>query len=469
MTMREVAHIGGRHSPMDRRARENVSGSSVSEATGTSRLTGRWLLTVRVAWVLLAGWYLISLVQSFTAYLAGIEHPSPDNAVLSPAVVSALARAGISLDAYAKASLALACAVVLVAVAMAVVLNVRRGDDWMVLLVSLFLVVYITTNVGFPSANNAPTSSPDTLLNLAGAVLQNLSAVAIVFGVFLLFPNGQFVPRWSLALYIVTLAWAVAIGAEPTLFAGALFLGYPIFISATIVCILYRYRRASTPMQQMQTKWVVTGIVGTLVANQAFWLPTGFTPLGQTLYPPVAFLAYQLALLLLPVTFFIAIQRYRLYEIDTILNRTLVYGSLTAILAAIYLAGVIGTQSLVGAFTHNTGSDQPVIVVATTLLIAALFRPLRAQLQAIVDRRFYRRKYDAARTLAGFSGTLRQELDLATLRENLLAAIDETMQPAHASLWLRDKPTLPVHRHLPSPEGDRHPGGGNGTPATNHP
>ncbi len=216
-------------------------------------------------------------------------------------------------------------------------------------------------------------------------------------------------------------------------------IGYPLFIVAIIVCMVYRYRRGSTPVQRQQTKWVIAGLVVSLVANQAFWFPTQFTALGATIYPLLCYLAYQLVLLLVPVTFFIAIQRYRLYEIDTLINRALVYGSLTAILALVYAAGVIGLQALVGGLTGASGqSGSPLAIVATTLLIAALFRPLRARLQAMVDRRFYRRKYDAARTLAAFEGALRREVELAAVRDHLLAAVEETMLPEHAALWLRE-------------------------------
>ncbi len=127
--------------------------------------------------------------------------------------------------------------------------------------------------------------------------------------------------------------------------------------------------------------------------------------------------------------------RSRLWDIDTLINRTLVYGLLTALLAAVYAGLIIGLESLAGVITRQ-GSQQPVVLVVSTLVIYALFQPLRSRIQSIIDRRFYRRKYDAAKVVAAFSATLRQEVDLDQLREQLLAVVQETMQPASLSLWL---------------------------------
>jgi ADP-ribosylglycohydrolase len=143
-----------------------------------------------------------------------------------------------------------------------------------------------------------------------------------------------------------------------------------------------------------------------------------------------------LALPNIPVAAGIAILKYRLYDIDVVINRTLVYGSLTTALALTYFGGVATTQAIFRALTGQEQQPQLAIVVST-LVIAALFNPLRRQVQAFVDRRFYRRKYDAAKTLAAFSAKLRNETDLEALNSALVGAVRETMQPAHVSLWLR--------------------------------
>jgi hypothetical protein len=141
----------------------------------------------------------------------------------------------------------------------------------------------------------------------------------------------------------------------------------------------------------------------------------------------------------LPVAVGIAILKYRLYDIDIIINRTLVYGSLTLMLGLIYFGGVATTQALFRALTGQEQQPQLAVVVST-LAIAALFMPLRRRIQSFIDRRFYRRKYDARKTLEAFSAKLRNETDLDALSEDLVGVVRETMQPAHASLWLHSDP-----------------------------
>jgi hypothetical protein len=140
------------------------------------------------------------------------------------------------------------------------------------------------------------------------------------------------------------------------------------------------------------------------------------------------------ALTIVPLSLSIGVLRYRLYDIDIIINRTLVYGSLTAMLVALYFGGIVVLQRI---FVLLTGQQSTLAVVASTLLIAALFTPLRRHIQAFIDRRFYRSKYDARKTLEAFSAKLRDETNLEALNSELVGVVRETMQPAHVSLWLR--------------------------------
>jgi hypothetical protein len=137
---------------------------------------------------------------------------------------------------------------------------------------------------------------------------------------------------------------------------------------------------------------------------------------------------------LIPLSIGVAILRYRLYDIDLLINRTLVYGALTAMLVALYFGGIVLLQRL---FVVLTGQRSTIAVVVSTLIIAALFNPLRCRIQSFIDRRFYRKKYDAAKTLEAFSAKLRDETDLDALSDDLVGVVKDTMQPAHVSLWLR--------------------------------
>jgi hypothetical protein len=214
------------------------------------------------------------------------------------------------------------------------------------------------------------------------------------------------------------------------------------FLIAPIYAQLYRYRHTSSLIERQQTRLVVFAIVTTMLADVGLYLPLVFfstlSQLGLTrsVYAFISVGFYSLALYLFPLTIGIAVLRYRLWDLDILINRTWVYGKLTVSLALIYVGLVIGLQTLVRLFTGQV-SQSPVIIVTSTLAIAALFQPLRHRIQAIIDRRFYHRKYDAARTLAAFSATLRNEVDVNQLREHLVEVVQETMQPTHVSLWLR--------------------------------
>ena len=193
----------------------------------------------------------------------------------------------------------------------------------------------------------------------------------------------------------------------------------------------------STLIQRQQTKWVVLGVLSAVLGSISLVVATNFLPHAQ-LPGTWGFLVGNTALYLfgtlIPLSIASAILRSRLWDIDVLINKALVYGSLTALLALLYFGLIFALQSLFqGLFKQNNA----VAIVVSTLVIAALFQPLRQRIQKIIDRRFYRSKYDAAKTLEAFSATLRSEVDLNRLREELVAVVQETMQPAHVSLWLR--------------------------------
>jgi hypothetical protein len=266
--------------------------------------------------------------------------------------------------------------------------------------------------------------------------------------VLLLFPDGRLPSRlwrpvvWLLvagiALYVVGSALDVGhanpLGVElPRGVLETLFILEDVLLTVGVVgavaSVAFRLWR-SRGEERQQIKWlvyaasvVVVGVLGLILPSPSsiFW---GLTLLG---------------IAAMPVAVGIAILRYRLYEIDILINRTLVYGSLTVLLALVYFGGVATTQALFRALTGQARQPQLAIVVST-LVIAALFNPLRRRIQSFIDRRFYRGKYDARKTLEAFSAKLRDETDLGALSDDLVGVVRETMQPAHVSLWLRPYP-----------------------------
>jgi hypothetical protein len=194
--------------------------------------------------------------------------------------------------------------------------------------------------------------------------------------------------------------------------------------------------RNARGIERQQIKWLIYSsamLSGALILKDTVFSPLGGTPWGLW----VGYLLVAVGGLGGPIAIGIAILRYRLYEIDTLINRALVYGSLTATLIALYFGGIVLLQRF---FVLLTGQQSTLAVVASTLIIAALFNPLRRRIQRFIDRRFYRRKYDAGKTLEAFSAKLRDETDLETLNHDLVVVVRETMQPAHVSLWLRPDP-----------------------------
>jgi hypothetical protein len=211
-------------------------------------------------------------------------------------------------------------------------------------------------------------------------------------------------------------------------FAAVLVIFAAIILSA--LSLIVRYHRASG-VERQQLKWfaLAAALLGGLIVADQLELDR---LLGAALWNLLAVVAF----VGLYVAVGIAILRYRLYDIDVVINRTLVYGSLTAMLVAIYFVAIVVLQRI---FVGLTGQESTLAVVVSTLVIAALFNPLRRRIQSFIDRRFYRRKYDARKTLESFSAKLRDETDLEALNDDLVGVVAETMQPAHASLWLRPK------------------------------
>src|SRR6266581_753712 len=359
--------------------------SDRSEVPDT-RLRGRRLILARVGWVaavaLIVALFLAMLPAYYTLLqtictgtTCAIWQPTPGSAL-------ALQKLGLSTGTYATFTLTLTLASALVCFTVGAVIFWRRSDDWMALLGALAVVALGTVNV---AAVLQASYSPWQVLAIVFDVLGD----GMVFLVFSLFPNGRFVPRWTLWLLP---CWVVS-GTAYLIFRDISFvylvhnLVWLAEIILLVIALLYRYHHASSPLQRQQTKWVIFGtcVAGIIVVGLR--IPTLIFPsLWQagSFYRLISGPAYIVVVLIVPISFGLAILRYRLYDIDIVINRTLVYSSLTAILGLVYFASVFILQSLVSGLTGHISTElqSPIVIVASTLGIAALFQPLRQRLQA---------------------------------------------------------------------------------------
>jgi hypothetical protein len=391
-------------------------------------------------WVVTAIFALGVLVASIPGYVwAASRGIFIGRAVEAPAgLVHVLDLAG----ALASFAAALVCLI------LAGLLFWRKPGNRMALFVSFYLLAYGIVMAG-------PLERLDVLVPgsaaLALTVLQPGLFTWPTVALLVLFPTGRFVPpwtRWLLLLAIpstpllIYLTFQLLPQAHATpwlIWSTSIYIS--LIMGAAGYAQIYRYRHVASPAERQQTKWALAGLALWMVLNAIEGVPfiTLLSLPSNAALPwwvPVEVVIWWLSLDALPLTLTVALLRYRLFDIDRLINRALVYGTLTAILGAVYVAGVLGAQAVVQALTGQT-SQPPLFIVVSTLLVAALFTPLRRWLQAVIDQRFYRRKYVAVRTLAAFGATLRTETDLTQLSEHLVAIVQETMQPAHVSLWLR--------------------------------
>jgi hypothetical protein len=408
------------------------------------RLHGRWLLLARVGWIVvtvtLVILNLIALPDTYGAYF-----------IFTPQMLQDLHRLGFSPSLYSMLLILEQAPIQLVYLALGLLLFLRRSDDRMALFCAFVLVTFgnVLPLYDFTNGSIVPSLATNPFLRVVALVLFGAGEASIVI-LFYLFPSGRFVPRWTRwGALVVVVYWLAVVffPALPSNAGGVTTYFIPLCLLSAAVAQVYRYRRVSTPRERQQTKWAVFGfalaiLILVLYALAGFLVPPSIQHAFQN-DPMLANLnpVFPVALLLIAIFLAIAVLRSRLWDIDIIINKTLVYGLLTALLAGIYAGLVLGLQALLGGLFHQTNA---IVLVVSTLAIAALFNPLRRRIQQIIDRRFYRRKYDAARTLAAFSATLRDEVDLERLHEQLVAVVQETMQPASISLWLRP----PSHQQI---------------------
>lgn len=345
-------------------------------------------------------------------------------------VQSEASKRGLTLPQYAIEQIVFDLVFTLPILVVATIIVWRARRNWFAWY-SAFLVIFIGEYV----FNNPVYAARLIPLSLYDA---NSVCWPFVLLYFFFFPNGKSAPRhavWlvvALSLFHFTFQ-IVSVLLETRLLASApqeelllsLF-SYLIGLQAFLILgsQVYRYWRVSSPLERQQTKGFMLGLA---IFAFSFLLPEDSFALSKEL--EILLFAF------LPLSIGVAMLRYRLWDIDILIRRTLVYGILTAILTLIYLGLILTLQSLAQVLTGQR-QDQPVFIVGSTLVIAALFQPFRRSVQRIIDRRFYRSRYDASKTVDEFSTKLHQEMELGQLSERLLAVVQETMQPAHISLWL---------------------------------
>jgi hypothetical protein len=410
------------------------------EAGGGLRRGGGPVRYFRIAWAAVAALTAVVFVSGMPAEYARLRTPCEGDVAcawlprLTAENTRQLGELGLSPDFFSAYFVAIEVAFTMMAFAIGAVILWRKPEDRMALLVSLMLIT-------FGAAFFVPYPVLDLSLVwkfLAATVSFIGSALLVLF--LYIFPDGRFVPRWT--------RWAAAVWIAGFVLANFFYdsvvvlLEFPLFIvlfagafvGVTGYAQIYRYLRVSGPEQRQQTRWVVFGIVTALGGLCALVVLDIIVPGGvvASLFGSTAL--FGLAFLI-PLSIGIAILRYRLFDIDVIINRTLVYGLLSATLVGVYVGSVISLQYVLQPLT---GEGSQLAIVASTLLIAALFSPLRRRIQNVIDLRFYRKKYDAAKTLDELSARLRDETDLGALSNDILMVVRDTMQPEHVSLWLRE-------------------------------
>ena len=326
----------------------------------------------------------------------------------------------------------------------------RRGKSRIGFILSLLLVVMPIS--AYADADNVVASYP----NLAIPII-TISVVGtwLQFIFLYFFPNGRFYPRWAGWLLVVTLAYItislltyggfLQVGIFQAIASDFIF--FFLFIGLAVVLQFLRYFRVATPPERLQTRWVLFGFIFYFMGPFLWYIFYG----GEVIFQPgsqrlVASMGGWVLLQVTQLTFLLslvfAIMRYRLWNIDLIIRRTLIYGLLTGLLVLIYFGSVVFLQILARPLI---GEQSAVGIVLSTLLIAALFNPLRRRIQAFIDRRFYRQKYDAEQALAEFAAAARSEADLEQLSTLLASTVQETLQPDKVDLWL-DKRGTPGKR-----------------------
>ncbi len=419
----------------------------------------RWLRWAQITWVAIVVAALLMYVAGSVLHFSQLRQvctaTAEQCAEFDQATTIGLAQLdalGISLEAYALFLVGFRVVFSLVPIALGLLIFARRRNEPISLLVSLFLITWPTAGeaMGLLATTYPAFQIPAEIIKLAATI-----SLPLFFGTF---PNGRMVPRlyWVVVAYFgvyFVLSTLGLISSDSPLGSFWSWTGWLSVLLGGVAAQIYRYRRVSNPTEQQQTRWVLFGMGAIplfLVGAFAYMGITGDTTVGTTADPfllrrftflAVSALAFQVVFLSIGL----AILRYRLFDIDVIIRKTLLYTATTALLALVFFGSVILLQR---GFEAVTGQQSQLAIVLSTLAIAALFNPLRRRIQGWIDRRFYRKKYIAQQVLAAFAITARDETDMNMLTKELARVVQETMEPARVRVWLRAQHAASKNRPL---------------------
>jgi hypothetical protein len=398
-----------------------------------------WIIVGRVLWMLLAVNGIVSFIMTLMVTWQLLRNPSPR-------LIAGLGAHGLSLISYGIFFIGSIAVLFFAYFIVALLIFYRRPNDGFALFTAIFLVSYgaATAYPGFVEFVHFYQNPP--LWYAVPSLISTLFSWTLLVAFLILYPDGRFVPSWSLVLAVVafflTAAWslfpyAFADSTSPLGIFGAM--TAVVVTGASLYVQYWRFRHHYSQVQQQQAKWFVFALAIFLLSTFLYFIfsaqaGSALTPKGSVLSDLVTMITGTLSSVFIPISIGIAILSYRLWDIDIIIRKTLQYALLTGLLALVYFGTVVLLQNI---FESLTGQQSPVVIVISTLGIAALFNPLRHRVQEFIDRRFFRKKYDAEQALARFATVARDEVELDILTAKLVNAIDETLQPEEINLWLK--------------------------------
>jgi hypothetical protein len=424
---------------------EGTKGGRMMLTLFIRQIPSRTIRLVQIVWLVLVVTNLALFILGGLVYFreleticAGTRLECHDRSLATPEDVAQLQQEGITLRDWAIANTAYRSVIAFLFCGIGLVIFARKHNEWNGLLFSYFLIAFGTISGNYQAlANSYPVlTTPVNIIGLGAYI-----SFALFFASF---PDGRIVPR---VMWIPVSLWSISFFLN--IFFDLPARGTPINnVQATVVWLgmliggllaqAYRYWRVSHAEERQQTKWVVFGIAILVIGVVTIF----FSPLGSQFGDAEIYsranlfglIVVNLLVTLIPITIGIAILRSRLFDIDIIIRRTLIYSILTAMLALFYFGSVVVLQQILRPLI---GAESDLAIIISTLAIAALFNPLRRRVQDTIDHRFYRRKYDAQQVLAKFGATARDEVELEKLTGELLNVVNETMQPTSVSLWLK--------------------------------